>query len=1076
MQCVTQAKDSSVIERFSKRYSSLHKLTGKQLFSSLLPNGFHYKQRIQRDTGSEIVEVVNGELVSGRICKRSIGATSGGIIHCLTRVCGPEAAMAFLGDCQRVVGWWLSQNALSIGLGDCLISKSSAIEVAATVDHAVRKADLLGLGVTDERQIHKVDIAISSCLRKVVTQAGNAALRAAPNPHCNAFKDTVDSAAKGTIVNLTQVLCCVGQQNAQGKRIGFSDERTLPCFAIPTPGKPNSASARGFVSNSFAHGLSPPEMFFHLIASRDALMDTSVRTSLSGYGQRKMTKAAEDVTLKYDGTARHSNGTVVTFVYGSDGMDSAKLDPVCIPELQYDMKSDGRAGNDEVIALLLRECREERISIINGMPSETVYLPFNATQRLAQFPQPSTSTSPDDSAIDYARERLERLCRLLREKEQGARTLFRTSFLRLHLRLELGEQQVASRLRNTELIGSLFDNLEHLYFRACVEAGEAVGLLAAENIAEPLTQLVLNVFHTAGIAQVASTQGIPRLNELIDASRNIKTPTMTLFACPGRERDLPVSDLPEKPLDAFVKQAHVFHQPGGIYSTECMQHEDYSVDTENVTKMFLSEQRTVVNVTALLKRHLQKRYPESPEHHSPYAFVLILEDEGNVEDIARRVRQYLGSSQGSENRYIMECSAPGMLHQFIRVRITNSSDITDRARKDINDRFPAWGQKRVSQAVSELYHSMTHALLRKIMFNVRIGKMADVKESKLVSTNDNLSRYTGEPRITTSGSSLRDVWNVEEIDWKRSMTNDVIEVQNVLGIEAASTLLFHELREVITSGGSSIADRHISMIVSIMTCYGRVTPLTRYGDFRLGKNSAVVRASFEQQNAHIVDAGAFGEASEVVSLSDTIVVGCRPQMGTGAVTLLIDENYLQDCKKKAATCEEISSAGGGGIVQALLSSDDLVSRNSEKGLMEMFMKRGPKTSDLPWIKVNGHTKSVSMATEIENPLRVDPKDVMSQIDMERIAIPKTGGSGIQEAFEDVSIPPAHMNSVQDFHPSSPKITNIDTKAAETDMATKQLCELLNTLQPMILKFQLPLYSEEGELSMEEFDRLVKNVL
>lgn len=114
------------------------------------------------------------------------------------------------------------------------------------------------------------------------------------------------------------MIACVGQQSVSGERIpnGFTN-RSLPHFDINS----KEPKSRGFVSNSFFTGLTPPEFFFHTMGGREGLIDTAVKTADTGYMQRRLIKALEDVVVSYDGSVRNSEGTIVQFVYGDDGLD-----------------------------------------------------------------------------------------------------------------------------------------------------------------------------------------------------------------------------------------------------------------------------------------------------------------------------------------------------------------------------------------------------------------------------------------------------------------------------------------------------------------------------------------------------------------------------------------------------------------------------------------------------------------------------------------------------------------------------------------------------------------------------------
>ena len=129
------------------------------------------------------------------------------------------------------------------------------------------------------------------------------------------------SGARGSMLNLSQMSGCVGQQAVRGERIHRGYQyRTLPHFKKHDLG----ARAKGFVASSYKIGLSPTEYFFHSMGGREGLVDTAVRTSRSGYMQRRLINALEDVKVENDGTVRHSGGQIIQFIYGEDGVDPAR--------------------------------------------------------------------------------------------------------------------------------------------------------------------------------------------------------------------------------------------------------------------------------------------------------------------------------------------------------------------------------------------------------------------------------------------------------------------------------------------------------------------------------------------------------------------------------------------------------------------------------------------------------------------------------------------------------------------------------------------------------------------------------
>lgn len=132
----------------------------------------------------------------------------------------------------------------------------------------------------------------------------------------------------GSAVNVSQMVACVGQQIIAGHRVpdGFQD-RSLPHF----PKKSKEPPSKGFVRNSFYSGLSATEFLFHAISGREGLVDTAVKTAETGYMQRRLMKALEDLSTQYDLSVRNSTGGVVQFRYGDDGLDPACLEGAAKP-------------------------------------------------------------------------------------------------------------------------------------------------------------------------------------------------------------------------------------------------------------------------------------------------------------------------------------------------------------------------------------------------------------------------------------------------------------------------------------------------------------------------------------------------------------------------------------------------------------------------------------------------------------------------------------------------------------------------------------------------------------------------
>merc|ERR1711871_974253 len=134
----------------------------------------------------------------------------------------------------------------------------------------------------------------------------------------------VTAGSKGSFVNIAQIIALVGQQVVSGGRIPYGfRKRSLPHFPKDDLGD----MSRGFVKNSYLNGLTPTEFFFHAMGGREGLIDTAVKTSETGYIQRRLVKSMETVSARYDSTLRNSGGCVMQFLYGEDGVDAIRVEP-----------------------------------------------------------------------------------------------------------------------------------------------------------------------------------------------------------------------------------------------------------------------------------------------------------------------------------------------------------------------------------------------------------------------------------------------------------------------------------------------------------------------------------------------------------------------------------------------------------------------------------------------------------------------------------------------------------------------------------------------------------------------------
>jgi len=222
-----------------------------------------------------------------------------------------------------VVNNWLVTTGFTVGVSDIIAKPEIVNQVSETIQHYKKKVRKI-IKITQMGQlrsqpgkstIESFEHQINNRLNNARNLAGQIALKALASD--NRLKNMVNAGSKGSDMNISQIMACVGQQNVEGKRIPFGfNKRALPHFTKDDFGP----ESKGFVENSYLTGLTPSEFYFHAMGGREGLIDTAVKTADTGYISRRLMKALEDVMVKYDGTVRTSQEVLIQFLYGEDGM------------------------------------------------------------------------------------------------------------------------------------------------------------------------------------------------------------------------------------------------------------------------------------------------------------------------------------------------------------------------------------------------------------------------------------------------------------------------------------------------------------------------------------------------------------------------------------------------------------------------------------------------------------------------------------------------------------------------------------------------------------------------------------
>ena len=361
---------------------------------------------------------------------------------------------------------------------------------------------------------------------------------------------------------------------------------------------------------------------------------------------------------------------------------------------------------------------------------------------------------------------------------------------------DLAKAYINRELTDDELT-ELIRKLKAAYDRAHVEAGEAVGTVAAQSVGEPGTQMTMRTFHYAGVTELNVTLGLPRLIEIVDARKDIATPTMDIYFTEERRND-----------EEFVRT--LANQIGKSTINDILSDFNLNYGTMEV--------EAVLDNKKIEEKRLDR-------------------DEINA---------------------IIEKT-------FKKATINNNHIIVPSQKSDKSDsKFEIRELRLLADKVRDLQISGIKG----------IGKVI-------------IRRDDREWIIHTEGSNLKEILDMDGIDPVRTTTNNIHEIGEVLGIEAARQSIINEAQNTLSEQGLSVDVRHIMLVADIMTSEGVVKSIGRHG-ISGEKSSVLARAAFEETGKHLLHASIRGEVDDLTGIIENIIIGQPIPLGTGSVGVKMD--------------------------------------------------------------------------------------------------------------------------------------------------------------------------------------------
>lgn len=889
--------------------------TGAELFSMIIP------PKVTLKVGN--IDIKDGELVSGKINNSIIGAKKkNNLLHYIWDQYGEDKTREFIDDCQYLAHNFNLLNGFTVGIGDAQVPPQTKKDISKYIEGVMNKVDIDITNIENnpsymsianfERKIHSDTNVVRDDVSKIATGS------VSPD---NNFNVMINSGSKGGSNNLGQMAGCVGLQDFEGGLMPkMYNDRTL-CYFHENDDR---AKSRGLCYNSYMNGLSYSEFCYHTKAGRNGLITQVVKTAETGYAQRKLIKTMEDVMIKYDGTVRISNNQIIQQIYGGNGNNTIMQYEYQIKMIEMNNKileenfkftdnelskySDFTKKDNDNFYSMIKEMRDTLRansikSKLNYMTVSNGYMiPVNINRIIASMKLSGKSsdkltpsyiinainnllTIESTPLIKVSAKDIKNPSKYTTMDEQVAKYSFKAALFDA-----LNPKTIIDKLKmNRQDFDELMQTIKTQYNDNIVEPGEMVGILAAESLGEAVTQMTISAFHHTGIASLThSTSGVPRINELISATKKPKTPQMFVYLNDDSRNSREIAhnigaqlekttfgDIYKKievyydpspmGVDGFMKQDGIIHDP--FYSRK-LSKTNCQADVENLPWLFriqidkekmLDKEVTLMDIKSEFCMWWERRYIAAKKRKEKTS-------------LFKKITSFAMLSNTDND-------TQPMIH--IRFNVKNYAD-NDSKKKEISQ----FSRK----TLIEFADFIEKFKLKGVDGVERINTIA--KERTVSAMDGDGMKIGDEQVIYTSGVNLKDIRYIKGINPYRTFTDDIASIYKTFGIEFARNRLLGEfLKAYENAGNSGINPQHISLLVDIMCYGGSVISADRHG-MKKADIDPLTKASFEKSIDVLLSSAVFGDTDKMRGVSSRLYIGSVFKGGTGYCELVLDTDKI----------------------------------------------------------------------------------------------------------------------------------------------------------------------------------------
>lgn len=961
---------SGKILRPARTENGLFGWTARQLFSMFFPN---------INVSGKGITIKNGIFAEPEIGKPAVPLKSsnvgksaaGGLFHVCYNDLGQNETVKLLDNFSRLMSQWFLIDGFSVGLSDLEINEEDEQKILAVKLECRQKTKELMAGLhyntyeetrnkivkenrslaqneheQFEKDIMNIINKSKSTIEEITVKSLSKDSKGSSNTRDNKILSMVESGSKGSSANVVQIISELGQQKLDNKRMPDNYlRRPFPHFVKDDL----SQGSRGLVESSYIEGLNPIEYIFHAAEGRIGLISTTIKTASTGYIQRKLVKILEDVSIAYDNTLRNATGTIIQYLYGGDGYDAAKVEPQYFQHLEMstdefvlkysylptDIKNVKLFMTDEAKIRMTNNMRQEEIAmqsefnkikesrdwyrklyssdIITKVPS-----PVNFDRLLLDFSFPSISDLTPMEVIDYIDEMISNLVLSSNEIVNKISivnfvSLVRTKLTAKKLIIEYGIT------KNNLVI--LLSKITNKFYSGIIAPGEAIGMIAAQSLGEPTTQLTLDTFHQSGMSEKPTiVDGVKRVMEILSITANQSGPSNSIYI-----KDDVILGL-EINIDGKIVTGRDLNN-------------DLMMRYETIMRMDADLRQSEFKILSELKDKYKKSIlKEINKIKSDFTYIKFgdLVDKIEILYDMNEETSVIQEDQAFINAWYTFYSDTGIFEKenwVIRFEInkkdiiSNNIDLSyiqyifdndDKIRNTVSFMFSDINSTKIVCRVKLLDITTNPIALLEtiegILLETKIKGVKDIVKAQMTTRSRNLILPNGaiinknvssnvysemalstilsdDYVINTSGSNLIEIFSIPYVYPNKTNSNNIREIETIFGIEGARRVIIDEIFEVFDSAGKAPNIRHIELLADIMTYRGTLNSVDRYGAQK-NKIGPWARASFEETTKNLISAALFSETDNMKGVSAKVTFGEFIGLGTNSMDIVIDEKML----------------------------------------------------------------------------------------------------------------------------------------------------------------------------------------